>query len=278
MRQVPRHRVVESACSRVGRAAQTAATFLSVLCLFFIIVFIAFVPASFEERIGYLFLFGLIPALGCYLIGHILRGALALSCKLCSMIAPHCLRWQARFTNSVLNWANGSARDLLERCSLTIAHCRLATDKWGQILCRLDQKQRRSVNRQYRYVRGAIINFLYLLIRNAARFIITLQQSVEQSTTRASCLSFDDMARNTMRCKRLVGEAAAARAARSTAQRAAMGEASSGPFSRVDADLPPPRGFVTGAVCGAEAPAKQRGELVADTFRRGHGVGRSQNW
>jgi hypothetical protein len=57
-----------------------------------------------------------------------------------------------------------------------------------------------------------------------------------------------------------------------------MGEASSGPFSRVDADLPPPRGFVTGAVCGAEAPAKQRGELVADTFRRGHGVGRSQNW
>jgi hypothetical protein len=171
MRQVPRHRVVESACSRVGRAAQTAATFLSVLCLFFIIVFIAFVPASFEERIGYLFLFGLIPALGCYLIGHILRGALALSCKLCSMIAPHCLRWQARFTNSVLNWANGSARDLLERCSLTIAHCRLATDKWGQILSRLDQKQRRSVNRQYRYVRGAIINFLYLLIRNAARFI-----------------------------------------------------------------------------------------------------------
>jgi len=89
-----------------------------------------------------------------------------------------------------------------------------------QILYRLDQTQRRSVNRQYRYVRGAIINFLYLLIRNAARFIITLQQSVEQSTTRASCLSFDDMARNTMRCKRLVGEAAAARAARSTAQRA----------------------------------------------------------
>ena len=49
------------------------------------IVFIAFVPASFEERIGYLFLFGLIPALGCYLIGHILRGALALSCKLCGI-------------------------------------------------------------------------------------------------------------------------------------------------------------------------------------------------
>ena len=80
----------------------------------------------------------------------------------------------------------------------------------------------------------------------------------------------------TMRCKRLVGEAAAARAARSTAQRAAMGEASSGPFSRVDADLPPPRGFVTGAVCGAEAPAKQRGELVADTFREDTGWGEAK--
>ena len=271
MRKVPRHQVVESACSRVGRAAQTAATFLGILCLFFIIVFIAFVPASFEERIGYLFLFGLIPALGCYLIGHILRGALALSCKLCSMIAPHCLRWQARFTNSVLNWANGSARDLLERCSLTIAHCRLATDKWGQILCRLDQKQRRSVNRQYRYVRGAIINFLYLLIRNAARFIITLQQSVKQSTTRASCLSFDDMARNTMRCKRLVGEAAAARAARSTAQRAQWARL---PQDHLVGSTPicqPPRGFVAGAVCGAEAPSKQRA-VNSSLIRRGNGV------
>jgi hypothetical protein len=177
----------------------------------------------------------------------------------------------------VLNWANGSARDLLERCSLTLAHCRLATGN-GDRSCTVWIKHSAARLTASIGVRGAIINFLYLLIRNAARFIITLRQSVEQSTTRASCLPFDDMARNTMRCKRLVGEAAAARAARSTAQRAAMGEASSGPFSRVDADLPPPRGFVTGAACGAEAPAKQRGELVADTFRRGHGVGRSQNW
>ena len=167
MRQAPIRRVVDSACSRVGRATQTAGTFLSVLCLFFISVFIASIPASLEERTGYFFLFGLIPALGFYLIGYILRGMLALSCKLCGIIAPHCLRWQARFTNSLLNWASASVLDLSDSCSLTLAHCRLATDKWGQILCRLDQKQRRSVNRQYRYVRGAIINFLYLLIRNA---------------------------------------------------------------------------------------------------------------
>jgi hypothetical protein len=74
MRQAPIHRVVDSACSRVGRAAQTAGTFLSVCCLFFIIVLTAFVRASFEEQIGYFFLFGLMPALGFYLIGHILHG------------------------------------------------------------------------------------------------------------------------------------------------------------------------------------------------------------
>ena len=163
MRQAPIHRVVDSACSRVGRATQRAGTFLSVLCLFFISVFTASIPASFEERIGYFFLFGLIPALGFYLIGYILRGMLALSCKLCGIIAPHCLRWQARFTNSLLNWARASALDLLDRCSLTLAHCRIATGQWMPILFRLDQKERRSLNRQYRHVRGVIIEFSCLL-------------------------------------------------------------------------------------------------------------------
>jgi hypothetical protein len=214
MKQAPTHQVVDSACSRVGRATQTAGTFLSVLCLFFISVFTAAIPASFQERIGYFFLFGLIPALGLYLIGHILRGLLALSCKLCGIIAPHWLKWQARLTNSLLNWASASVLDLLDRCSLTLAHCRLATGQWMQILYRLAQKERRSVNRQYRYVRGAIIEFSCLLIRTAARFVITLQQSGDRST-RASCLSFDDVSllisQHAMQAA-AVGEAAPARA------------------------------------------------------------------
>ena len=172
MRQAPIHRVVNSACSRVGRASQreSRGTFLSVLCSLFISVFTASIPASFEERIGYFFLFGLIPALGFYLIGYILRGMLALSCKLCGhIIAPHCLRWQARFTNSLLNWASASVLDLLDRCSLTLAHCRLATGQWMQILFRFDQKERRSLNRQYRYVREVIIEFSCLLETEQAR-------------------------------------------------------------------------------------------------------------
>jgi hypothetical protein len=193
MRQAPTYRVVDSACSRVGREAQTAGTFLSVLCLFFVSAFTVFIPASFEERVGYFFLFGLAPALGFYLIGHILGGMLALSCKLCGIIASHCLRWHARFTKSLLNWASASVLDLSDRCSSTLAHYRLAAGRCMQILPRWAQKQRRSVSRQYRYVCRSIIEFSCLLIRNAARFLITLQRSVDRSSKRASCLSFDDM-------------------------------------------------------------------------------------
>jgi hypothetical protein len=282
MRQAPIHRVVDSACSRVGRASQRAGTFLSVLCLFFISVFTASIPASFEERIGYFFLFGLIPALGFYLIGYILRGMLALSCKLCGIIAPHCLRWQARFTNSLLNWASASVLDLLDRCSLTLAHCRLATGQWMQILFRLDQKERRSLNRQYRYVRGVIIEFSCLLIRNSAQFVITVQQSVERPTTRASCLSFNDMTlliSNNMQCKQ---PPSARRPQPAPLDRWLNRQQRTGPlqghFCRVGVDLSPPHGFVAGAVRRAEAPAQRRGELVAHTFGRGHGVGRSQSW
>ena len=72
-----------------------------------------------------------------------------------------------------------------------------------------------------------------------------------------------------MRCKRLVGEAAAARAARSIAQRAAMGEASSGPFSRVDADLPTTTRFCRRSGVRRRGPVKATcGELVPHTPRK----------
>ena len=277
MRQAPRHRVADSACSRVGRAAQTAATFLSVLCLFVILVFTAFVPASLEERIGYLFLFGLIPALGCYLIGHILRGVLALSCKLCGIIAPHCLKWQARFTNSLLNWASASVLDLSDRCSLTLAHCRLATGRWMRILYRLAQKERRSVNRQYRYVRGAIVEFSCLPIRKAARFVITLQQSVDRSTKQALCLSFDDMtlliSRN-MQCKQQP-RVRRPQPARSMAQ-PATDEASLERF--LSGRCRSAAATSISRRSGGPRPAQGHGELVADTRGQGQRIWQRQNW
>ncbi len=273
MRQAPTYRVVDSACSRVGRDTQTAGTFLSVLCLIFVSVFTASIPASFEERLGYFFLIGLPPALGFYLAGHLLRGMLVVSGKLSGIVASHCLRWQApfterllnwarasvldlldrcsstiddyrlaaggcvqalsrlaqkqscriscqyryvwrsiidfllllsnitslclwrqaRFTNSLLKWAAASVLDLSDRCSSTLSHCQLAAARVMQILSRLAQKQRCAVSSHYRYVCRNIVEFSCLLIRNIARFIITLQQSGERPSKRASCLSFDDM-------------------------------------------------------------------------------------
>ena len=192
MRQAPTQRVVESACSRVGRATQTAGTFLSVLCLIFVTVFTASIRASFEERIGYFLLVGLL-ALGFYLVGHLLRGMLVVSSKLCGIIAPHWFRWQAPFTQRLLNWASASVRHLLATCSSTLEYYRLAASQCMQILSGLAQKDCCALNRQYRYVCRAIIEFSCLLIRNAARFVITMQQSVDRSAKRGSYLSFEDM-------------------------------------------------------------------------------------
>ena len=193
MRQAPTQRVVESACSRVGRATQTAGTFLSVLCLIFVTVFTVSIRASFQERIGYFFLIGLPPALGFYLVGHLLRGMLVVSSKLCGIIAPHWFRWQAPFTQRLLNWASASVRHLLATCSSTLEYYRFAASQCMQILSGLAQKGGCALNRQYRYARRAIIEFSCLLIRNAARFVITMQQSVDRSAKRGSYLSFEDM-------------------------------------------------------------------------------------
>ena len=192
MRQAPTQRVVESACSRVGRATQTAGTFLSVLCLIFVTVFTASIRASFEERIGYFLLVGLL-ALGFYLVGHLLRGMLVVSSKLCGIIAPHWFRWQAPFTQRLLNWASASVRHLLATCSSTLEYYRLTASQCMQILSGLAQKERCALNRQYRYACRTIIEFSCLLIRNAARFVITMQQSVDRSAKRGSYLSFEDM-------------------------------------------------------------------------------------
>ena len=179
MRQAPTYRIVDSACSRVGRATQTANTFLAALCLFFGSALAAFVPASFEARIVYLFFVGLIPALGFYLTGHILRHMLGLSCKLCRIIAARCLRWLAPFAKDLVDWARTPVSDGLDRCSMTLARCRFETGQWMQRLSRLARKAYCSVDRRYRRVHWAIFEFSCLLIRNTARFIIRMQQSVD---------------------------------------------------------------------------------------------------
>ena len=178
MRQAPVYRAVDPVCSRVGQAAQTAGTFLAVLCLFFGATFAASVSASLEKRIVYLFFVGLIPALGFYVSGYVLRQILGLSCKLCEIIAARCVRLLGPFANGLVNWAGASILDALDRCSMIIARCLLTTGQWMQRLFRLGPRAYCSIHRCYWQVHKAMFEVSFLLIRITARFVIRMQHSV----------------------------------------------------------------------------------------------------
>ena len=162
----------------MGQATQTAGTFLAGLCLFLGTAFAASIPASLENRIAYLFFLGLIPALVSYVSGHILRRMLGLSCKLCEIVGARCFRLLAPFANGLANWMGASVVDVFDRCSIATDRCLLTPGQCVQRLLRLGQKAHWSAYRWYWHVRKAIFQFLCLLIRNTARFLISMQPMV----------------------------------------------------------------------------------------------------
>ncbi len=87
-----------------GPAVVRASNHLAVACLFFGVAFAAFVSGSLEQRIGNLFSFGLIPAVGFYAGGHILGQLLVLGLELCDMIMARCFRYAVR----LVNWWTGA--------------------------------------------------------------------------------------------------------------------------------------------------------------------------
>ena len=175
MKQASVYRAVDTACTRVGQATQTAGTFLAGLCLFFGTTFAAFIPTSLENRIAYLFFVGLIPALVSYVSGYILCRVLGLSCKLCEIVGTSCARLLAPLANGLATWTGACIVDVLDRCSIATDRCLLTTGQCVQRLFRFGQKVRWSVYRWYCHVRKAIFQFSCLLIRNAARFLIRMQ-------------------------------------------------------------------------------------------------------
>jgi len=82
-----------------------AGNHLAVACLFFGAAVAAFVSGSVEQRIGNLFSFGLIPAVGFYAGGHTLGQLLVLGVELCDMIMARCFRYAVRLVNDPLSWA-----------------------------------------------------------------------------------------------------------------------------------------------------------------------------
>jgi hypothetical protein len=88
-----------------GPAVIRAGNHLAVACLFFGAAFAAFVSGSLEQRVGNLFSFGLIPAVGFYAGGHILGQLLVFGVQLCDMIMARCFRYVVRLLNDLSSWA-----------------------------------------------------------------------------------------------------------------------------------------------------------------------------
>jgi hypothetical protein len=181
MEQAPVYLAVDSACSRIGRATQTAGSFLAVLCLFFAAAFAVSVQASLEKQITYLFFLGFMPALGFYVSGCILRQMLGLSCKLCEITAARCVRLLAPFVHGLMNWASASILDALGRCLMAMTRWLVTTGQCTRRLFRLRREAYCSVHRWYWHVHKAIFDVSCLLIRNTARFVIKVQYFVFRS-------------------------------------------------------------------------------------------------
>jgi hypothetical protein len=203
MRQAPAYRAIDPACSRVGRATQATAAFLAVLWVFLASAFAAFIPGSpTGMRVEYLFFIGLIPAVGLYVCGHILRLVFGLGCKFCEIVATYCVRRLGLV--GLAKWASEPVSGALDRCAMIIARCRLTTGQWMEnvlgLLCGL-------IWRWGWHVHRALFDLSCLLIRNTARLVIRIQHAgrywrVRDSIFDFSCLLIRNTARLVIRMQR----------------------------------------------------------------------------
>jgi len=83
-----------------------AGTYLAVLCLIFGAALAAFVPGSLEQRLGNLFSFSLMPAIGFYAGGYVLGRLLVFGVKLCDTVMARCSHYAAQLANAFITWAS----------------------------------------------------------------------------------------------------------------------------------------------------------------------------
>ena len=149
--------------TRVISATRTTSSFLAVWCVFLGGAIAAFLPASVEERLVNLLIFGLMPAFVIYVSGHILSHVLGFLCKLCELVASSLLRQLA--------WvATG--------CTKTLTGCWMTIEGWTQRLFHLSRITYSSMRRQRRHLSNFAFDLSCLLIRNTARLIIKAQHWV----------------------------------------------------------------------------------------------------
>src|SRR3954453_15815212 len=87
-----------------GPAVMRAANYLAVICLFFGAALAAFVSGSVEQRLGNLFWFGVMPAVGFSAGGYVLGQLLVFGVKLCDTIMVRCAQYAVHLANTLLNW------------------------------------------------------------------------------------------------------------------------------------------------------------------------------
>jgi hypothetical protein len=83
-----------------------ACNYLAIISLFFGAALAALVPGSLEQRLGNLFSFGLMPAVGFYAGGYVLGRLLVFGVKLCDMVMARCSQYAAHLANTFINWAS----------------------------------------------------------------------------------------------------------------------------------------------------------------------------
>jgi hypothetical protein len=81
-----------------------AGKYLAVVCLLFGAALAAFVSGSLESRLGNLFCFGLMPAVGFYVGGYVLGQLLVVGVKLCATIMARCSQYATHLASALLNW------------------------------------------------------------------------------------------------------------------------------------------------------------------------------
>jgi hypothetical protein len=83
-----------------------AGKYLAVICLFFGGALAAFVSGSLEPRLGNLFCFGLMPAVGFYVGGYVLGQLLVFGVKLCDTIMARCSHYATQSANAFITRAS----------------------------------------------------------------------------------------------------------------------------------------------------------------------------
>jgi hypothetical protein len=148
---------------QLGPATLRVSNLLAIGSVLFGAACAAFVPASLEQRIGAVFLFGLIPAIGFHGGGLVLSLLFGFSSELAERLAKLCFRYFSRFVRATLTVLN--------------AECSYGSVEHLSDLKRLVRTALRSLDGGCRRLEGAIFAFSCLIIRSAARSIIRLQAS-----------------------------------------------------------------------------------------------------